>query len=159
MILRPTAVEPVYDNASISAVGVAAHEAGHALQDKSGYFALQMRQGLIPLANFSSNIGMLLIMIGAFGMFFSGMIGGLAAILGLALYFVGVLATIVTLPVEFNASSRALAQINQYGLVSAEEHAGAKKVLNAAALTYVAAALSAVLTLLYYAWLIFGSRD
>ncbi len=151
--------EPVYDNASISAVGVAAHEAGHALQDKSGYFALQMRQGLIPFANFGSNFGMILIFIGAIGMYILPPIGLLAAIAGLALYALGVLATIVTLPVEFNASSRALAQINQYGLVSTEEHAGARKVLNAAALTYVAAALGAILTLLYYVWIIFGNRD
>lgn len=150
--------QPVYDSPSISAVGVAAHEAGHALQDKSGYFALQLRQGLIPLANFGSNFGMLLIFIGAIGMAILGPLGIMAALAGLFLYALGVLATIVTLPVEFNASSRALAQISQYGIVSSDEHASAKKVLNAAALTYVAAALGAILTLLYYAMIIFGGN-
>ncbi len=153
--------EPVYDSNSISAVGVAAHEAGHALQDKSGYFALQLRQGLFPIANIGSNFGMFLIMIGMFGAFLFQMqaIGMTLAVTGLILYAFAVLFTLITLPVEFNASSRALACLTQYGIVSSDEHTGTKKVLNAAAMTYVASAVGAILTLLYYAMIILGSRE
>ena len=145
--------EPVYDSMSISAVGVAAHEAGHAIQDKIGYAPLMLRQSFIPIANFGSTFGMIVLMIGFF-------IGTFALCwVGVALYGMAVLASVITLPVEFNASSRALAQLNQYGIVSSEEHAGTKKVLNAAALTYLAAALGAIMTLLYYVMLLMGNRD
>lgn len=149
--------QPVYDHATVSAVGVAAHEAGHAIQDKTGYWPLVFRQGFYPLATFSSNIGMMLIFAG----FFLNAGGGvsLIAILGLLLYAAGIVLTVVTLPVEFNASSRALNALTQYGMVSDVEYSGTKKVLNAAALTYVAAAVGAILTLLYYASLLFGGQS
>jgi len=149
--------EPVHDSASVSAVGVAAHEAGHAIQDKVGYWPLVFRQSFYPIASFSSNIGMFMIMIG----FFFSLSGGpsFLAVLGLLLYAAGIVLTVVTLPVEFNASSRALACLQQYGLVTDEENGDTRKVLNAAAMTYVASALAAILTLLYYAMLIFGGSE
>ncbi len=144
--------EPVYDSVSISAVGVAAHEAGHAIQDKNGYAPLKLRQGVIPLASFGSQIGLALVILGFF-------VGAFLSWLGVFLYGIAVLASIITLPVEFNASNRALAQLTQYGIVSSEEYTGTRKVLNAAAMTYLAAALGAIMTLLYYVMLLMGNRD
>lgn len=151
--------EPVYDDYSVSAVGVAAHEAGHALQHKVGYAPLYLRQGLYPMASVGSNLGMLLIMGGLLlGAFMH--IGMGLAYLGLLLYGCGLLFTFVTLPVEFNASSRALVQLTDLGIVSSEEYTNTRKVLNAAALTYVAAALVAVIEFLYWAMIVFtGDRD
>jgi Zn-dependent membrane protease YugP len=151
--------DPVHDQYSVSAVGVASHEAGHALQHKTGYAPLKIRQGLLPLAQLS-NFGVYMIMAGlllGFGM----QIPALKAVaeVGVLLYAMGVLFAVVTLPVEFNASNRAMAQLNQYGLVSSEEHTSAKKVLNAAALTYVAAAVGALLQLAYLAMLVFGGEE
>lgn len=143
--------EPVYDSMSVSAVGVAAHEAGHAIQDKTGYAPLMLRQGVIPLASFGSQFGLFLVILGFF-------VGTFLSWFGIALYGVAVLASIITLPVEFNASSRALAQLTQYGIVSSEEYSGTKKVLNAAAMTYLAAAVGAILTLLYYISLLSGNN-
>ena len=100
-------------------------------------------------------------MVGIMLSFFGGR-GGFAfgiAVLGLVFYAAGILLTVVTLPVEFNASSRALAALTNYGIVASDEHTQTKKVLNAAAMTYVAAAIGAVLTFLYYAYLIFGHRE
>lgn len=151
--------DPVYNSTSLSAVGVAAHEAGHAIQDKDGYAALKLRQGIVPLANIGSQFGMILIMMGFFMMAVTTNLGYTVALAGLGLYGLTVLATLITLPVEFDASKRAMAQLSQYGIISSEESTNTKKVLNAAALTYVAAAVGAILTLLYYAWIIFGSRE
>jgi uncharacterized protein len=151
--------EPVHDAISLSAVGVAAHEAGHAIQDKTGYFALQLRQSFYPLASVGSNLGWILIFVGAIMASTMGQMGILIALAGLVLYGCAVLFTVITLPVEFDASKRAMVCLSQYNIVNSEEYTNTKKVLNAAALTYVAAALAAVLTLLYYAWIIFGNRD
>ncbi len=149
----------VHDHPSVSAIGVAAHEAGHALQDKAGYFALKLRQGIYPLANFGSSFGMILIMIGLFtGMMSQGGNFTLAWI-GVALYGCGVFFSIITLPVEFNASSRALAAITQNGIVTQDEYSGTRKVLNAAALTYVAAAAGAILQLLYLVMMLLGASE
>lgn len=151
--------QPVYDSTSISAVGVAAHEAGHALQHKNGYAPLKLRQGLYPLASMGSNLGMLMIMGGLILGYMSSAAFSFAY-LGLLLYAMGVVFTLITLPVEFNASNRALAQLTQYGIVASDEYTSTRKVLNAAALTYVAAALVAIFELLYWAMLVFGgSRD
>lgn len=156
-VLRLSSV--VYDQPSVASVGVAAHEAGHALQHKNGYAPLMIRQGMIPIVNFGSAFGMNMIMVGMLALFFlSQQLGFMIGIIGLALYSLAVLCSIITLPVEFNASSRALACLNQYGIVSSEEHSGTKKVLNAAALTYVAAAVGSVLTLLYYASFFLGGN-
>lgn len=149
-VLRLSSV--VYDQPSIASVGVAAHETGHALQHKYGYAPLMMRQAFYPLSSIGSNLGLWLIIGGLFLQFTA------LGLLGLILYSCAVLFTIITLPVEFNASSRALVCLNQYGIVSTEEHKGAKKVLNAAAMTYVAAALGSILYLLYYASFFLGGR-
>lgn len=151
--------QPVYDSASVSAVGVAAHEAGHALQDKSNYFPLRFRQGFYPLASIGSNLGMMLVFFGLIGTMILGQFGTLIALAGLGLYACAVFFTIITLPVEFNASSRAMQCLQSYGIVTSEEYSNTQKVLNAAAMTYVAAAVGAVLTLLYWAMLIMGQNE
>lgn len=127
---------------SLAAVGVAAHEAGHAMQHADGYAALRLRSALVPVANIGTNFGFIL--------FFVGLIfyrSGILMNIGILLYSAAVLFTLVTLPVEFNASRRAMAQLENRSILVGEELSGAKKVLSAAALTYVAAALMAILQL------------
>ena len=123
---------------SISALAVAAHETGHAIQHRDAYKFLGMRSALYPLASFSSNLGPILIFISLIFQF-----TGLLKI-GIILFSASVLFTIVTLPVEFDASARAVVTLNKLGISSPSESALVKKVLSAAALTYVAAALAAV---------------
>ncbi|MBQ1999636.1 MAG: zinc metallopeptidase [Spirochaetales bacterium] len=137
--------EPVYNSNSIAAIGVAAHEAGHALQHKFGYSMMTLRQCLAYPASFASNISVWLIVIGA-------LIGamGLAKI-GFVLFCVVVLFQIVTLPVEFDASRRAKKLLIEYGIADSRDSSGVASVLNAAAMTYVAAAASSISQLLYYA--------
>jgi uncharacterized protein len=133
--------EPVYAGRSVAAVGVAAHELGHALQKAEGYQWLKLRSGLVPLVGFGSNASWIF--------FLAGIFMGLKPLVwaGVALFSLAVLFALVTLPVEFDASNRALAVLQRDGLVTTQEEAGVRKVLNAAALTYVAAALMAVLQL------------
>jgi len=135
----------VYGGRSLAAVGVAAHEAGHALQHADRYAPLALRSALVPVASLGSSLSWILIMV---GMFLGSL--GLAKI-GLFLFAGMVAFTLVTLPVEFNATSRAKALVTRYGIVTETERRDLSKVLNAAALTYVAAALTAVLQLLYFA--------
>jgi Zn-dependent membrane protease YugP len=145
--------EPVYRPASIAAAAVAAHETGHALQDSRGYAPLKIRSAIYPAVAFASNAWIWLLILGA-------VLGALNLVaVALALYAVAVAFHVVTLPVEFNASRRAAGQLRELGLVSAGETDGVKKVLNAAALTYVAGALAALSLLLYYALIFFGNRD
>lgn len=136
--------DSVYDSASISAIGVAAHEVGHAIQHATGYFPIKVRSAIIPVCNFGSSLSPFLLLI--------GLLFNLPA-----LYFAGIIAfslvalfQLVTLPVEFNASNRALAILSENELLSGEELRGAKKVLGAAAMTYVAALLTSLLQILYY---------
>ncbi|MDR6122592.1 Zn-dependent membrane protease YugP [Bacillus sp. SLBN-46] len=131
-----------YHGHSIAAAAVAAHECGHAIQDSEGYAFLRFRHALVPVANIGSNFSWILIMIGIFA-HLSGML-----LLGIIFMAVAVLFQVITLPVEFNASNRAMDQVVSLGLVGNGEEREAKKVLNAAALTYVAAAAVAVLELL-----------
>lgn len=138
--------EVVYNSTSLSAAAVAAHECGHVLQDVQGYKMMNMRASLVPVANIGSNIGPFLVMIG----FFLGNMGGMFINIGIALFIGVILFHVVTLPVEFDASSRALKLINQFGILQGEENKAARKVLNAAALTYVATTLYAVLQLIQY---------
>jgi uncharacterized protein len=145
--------EPVYGPASVAAAAVAAHESGHALQDSDGYAALRLRSAMFPVVAFASSAWIWLLLIGAL---LNAL--GLVAI-ALVLYAAAVAFHLVTLPVEFNASSRAALQLRQLGLVTADEQAGVKKVLNAAALTYVAGALAALTQLLYYLIVFFGNRN
>jgi len=131
-----------YHSHSIAAAAVAAHECGHAIQDSQGYAFLRFRHALVPVANFGSNVSWILIMIGIFAQL-SGML-----LLGIVFMAAAVVFQIITLPVEFNASSRALNQVVTLGIIGNNEERQARKVLNAAALTYVAAAAVAVLELL-----------
>lgn len=142
--------EPVYGGSSMAAFGVAAHEVGHALQHATGYPMLKFRSAWVPVANTGSKISIFVIMAAA-------MMGGAATFWGAQLSLVGVLLfgtttlfTLVTLPVEFDASHRALAVLKDR-YVTDEEYNGAQKVLNAAAMTYVAAFITSLLTLLYWA--------
>lgn len=129
---------------SVTAAGIAAHEAGHAVQDMEGYWPMRLRQKMVPVANLGTNLGVLLVILGlAVG--FTGL-----AKLGVALFAGFVLFTVVTLPVEFDASRRAMRMLNASGLVTPEEARGVRQVLTAAAATYVAAAVTAVLQLLYF---------
>jgi Zn-dependent membrane protease YugP len=134
----------VYQGRSVASIGVAAHEAGHAIQDAAGYFPMRVRTAIVPLASIGSNISWWLLIGGA--------ILGMAGLIKIgAILFTAVVAfQIVTLPVEINASRRALAAISSSGILMAQEQAGARKVLTAAAMTYVAAAATAILTLLYF---------
>jgi uncharacterized protein len=145
--------EPVYYPPTIAAAAVAAHETGHALQDARGYVPLKLRSTMYPAVAFASSAWMWLLILGA-------ILGALNLVaLALVLYAVAVLFHVVTLPVEFNASRRAATQLRELGIVGAGESAGVQKVLNAAALTYVAGALAALSLLLYYALIFFGNRD
>ena len=145
--------EPVYNPPSVAAAAVAAHETGHALQDSKGYLPLRIRSAMYPAVAFASTAWIWLLIIGA-------VLNALNLVaLALLLYAVAVLFHIVTLPVEFNASRRASTQLRELGIVGAGEQEGVQKVLNAAALTYVAGALAALSLLLYYALIFFGNRN
>ena len=132
----------VHSGRSLASPGVAAHELGHALQKQSGYLPLALRSGLVPLANFGSQFSMVLFFIGIFAGIEPLQIGGIV------LFSLAVLFTLVTLPVEFDASARAVRLLRAHGLVSEQELPAVKKVLTAAALTYVAAAVMAIVQLL-----------
>ncbi|MFD1707146.1 zinc metallopeptidase [Siminovitchia sediminis] len=142
-----------YYKSSVAGAAVAAHEVGHAIQDQQGYAALRFRHALVPVANISSNLAWIFIIIGLISTAFSNML-----LIGIILMAAGVLFQIVTLPVEFNASTRAMDQMVSLGLISNTEERDAKKVLSAAAMTYVAAAAVAVLELLRLI-LIFVNRE
>ncbi|EDL63393.1 zinc metallopeptidase, partial [Bacillus sp. SG-1] len=131
-----------YHGHSVAGAAVAAHEVGHAIQDSQSYAFLRFRHALVPVANIGSNLSWVFILIGIFTQL-SGML-----LLGIVLMAAGVLFQLITLPVEFNASSRAMDQIVSLGLIRNEEERHAKKVLNAAAMTYVAAAAVAIIELL-----------
>ncbi len=143
--------EAVFGSASMSAAGVAAHEVGHAIQHAQAYGPLKFRSAWVPVANLGGGISMVVLVLAAF-------MGGAASVTGHNLAIVGVLLfatttvfTLVTLPVEFDASKRALATLQRGSYLTPEELSGAKKVLDAAALTYVAAFVTSALTLLYWA--------
>lgn len=142
--------EPVYASRSISACGVAAHEVGHAIQHAHGYAPLKLRSAWVPVANTGAGLSMLVIMLALFMGGFHTASGSTAATIGLILFGFTTLFTLITLPVEFDASRRALATLEQGGILTMDEMSGARKVLNAAALTYVAAFVTSVLTLLYF---------
>lgn len=142
--------EPVHNERSISAIGVACHEAGHALQHATGYKFLQMRSMLVPVTNLASRMSMPVLMIGSLLMAMAPALGMPVIILGIVLFAAAVVFAIVTLPVEWDASARAKKAMMHAGIVNDEEAEGASKVLNAAFLTYLAAAITSLLTLLYY---------
>ncbi len=146
---------PVYGGRSVAALGIAAHEAGHALQHSEGYAPLQIRSLLVPAATFGSNLGWIMILAGVFIQFTA------LAWLGVLFFAAGTLFALVTLPVEFNASSRAMAMLTTNGMVvTQEEQSQNQQVLNAAALTYIAGFLAALMQLIYWILLVAGvSRD
>lgn len=134
--------DDVYSSPSLSAIGVACHEAGHAMQDARGYAMLNLRTALVPATNFSSYLSYILIMV---GLFIQPLL-----LVGIGLFAVGVVFSLVTLPVEWDASKRAKLAMAEAGMLTPEENQHASKVLNAAFLTYLAAAVTSLLTLLYY---------
>jgi Zn-dependent membrane protease YugP len=143
----------VYDGTSVASVAIAAHEVGHAIQHEKAYTPFRLRSAMWPAVAFASNAWFVILMIGVF-----------TAALGLVqfaivLFAVVVLFQLVTLPVEFDASRRAKAQLNALGLVTSGEAGGASKVLSAAAMTYVAAALAALTQLAYFAMMFLGTRN
>ena len=141
--------EPVYAQPSIAALGVAAHEAGHAIQHARGYGPLVLRSTLVPTANIGSRFGPIMAMGGLFMTWYmENPIGMLIFNIGIVLFTVAVAFYLITLPVEFNASSRALANLRDSNVLTQQELEGAKKVLSAAAMTYVASALTAIMSLL-----------
>jgi uncharacterized protein len=143
----------VYHTPSVAAAGVAAHEMGHAMQDASQYWGLVARSAMVPAVQFGSWLGPLV--------FFAGFIflGETVAWIGLILFAAVAVFALVTLPVEFDASARAKRLLVSHGILFEDEMQGVNRVLNAAALTYVAAAIQAIMTLLYYAFLLLGRRD
>jgi uncharacterized protein len=142
----------VYDTPSLAAVGVAAHEAGHALQDQQRYAPLQLRSALVPSVQIGGWVGPLI--------FFVGLtLNTTLAWIGLILFGLTALFALVTLPVEFDASRRAKQLLVNQGILAPQEIQGVNRVLDAAALTYVAAAIQAVMTLAYYAYILLGRRD
>ena len=145
--------EPVYGGRAVASTAIAAHEVGHAIQHAKAYGPFRLRSAMWPAVAFASNAWLILLLIGAFSQLF-----GLVTF-AVILYAVVVLFQIVTLPVEFDASRRAMAQLNDMGLVSRGEAQGARKVLTAAAMTYVAAALAALSQLAYYALVFLGNRN
>ncbi|NLH48118.1 MAG: zinc metallopeptidase [Myxococcales bacterium] len=141
----------VYASNSLAALGIAAHETGHALQDQAGYWPMRVRSSLVPVASLGSTM--------LWPLLIGGFLFGIKPLvtIGILLYSVAVLFHLVTLPVEFNASSRALAMLETTGALAPQEIGGARQVLSAAAMTYVAATLAAVLTLIRL--LILRNRD
>ena len=139
----------VYNGTTIAAVGIACHEAGHAIQYDREYAPIKLRNTLIPVTNIGSKIGLVLIIL---GILLAGFIqySDVIFFVGIILYSLVVVVQLVTLPVEFNASRRAMESIRGSGMLSDDECRGARKVLTAAALTYVAALISSVMTVLYY---------
>ena len=136
--------EGIYDKASVAGMAVAAHEVGHAIQHAKAYAPLAWRSAIAPVAGIGSQFG---IMLAALGLFIQA--GGLLQV-GIILFSAAVLFQIVTLPVEFDASRRALVQLNKLGLVTSRDSSGARSVLTAAAMTYVAAAATSIAYLLYF---------
>ena len=148
--------EQVYDSPSIAAIGVATHEAGHAIQHAKSYGPLWLRSTLVPTAGIGSKFGYIVMFIGLV------LSSQNMVLIGALLFSMVLLFQIVTLPVEFDASNRAKKLVVEYGIISPTEREGVDRVLNAAALTYVAAAVSTLLTLLYFlmrAGLLGGSDD
>jgi len=146
----------VYNNYSVAAAAVAAHETGHAVQHASAYAWLTLRSKLVPAVQFSSTIVNWILLIGVF-MASSG--NSTLLLVGIALFAVTVVFTLITLPVEFDASRRALAWLQRTNVTNAEEYPKAKNALTWAAMTYVVAALAAVVTLVQYVLIYMGGRD
>lgn len=142
----------IYDGESIAAISVASHECGHAIQDKDGYLFLRIRSAIVPVVNLASKLGYIAI--------FAGIILGMLGLfrIGIAMEVVILVFQLITLPVEFNASKRALIKIKEYNIVTEDEHYYAKKMLTSAALTYVASVAATLVQILRFV-LLFASSD
>lgn len=149
--------QDVYRSTSISAIGVAAHEAGHAVQHAKNYVPILIRNKIVPICNFGSSVGPIMIFLGCF--FARSSFGIQLITWGILLFSLVAIFQLVTLPVEFDASSRALQVIKNSAQFMPNDYKGAKKVLHAAALTYVAALITTILQIFYYITRIFGRRD
>ncbi|MBQ9806106.1 MAG: zinc metallopeptidase [Clostridia bacterium] len=148
--------DSVHDSRSSAAIGVACHEAGHALQHAKKYAPLHIRMSMVPVCNIGSGLAMPLFLI---GLLFAGDFGYVFMLIGIALFSLATLFQLVTLPVEFDASKRALAGMESYGILAQDEIGGAKKVLSAAAMTYVAALATSLLSLLRLILIANSRRD
>lgn len=148
--------DTVYNSNSVAAVGVACHEAGHAVQHAEGYLPNKIRGFILPMAKIGSQLSWILILL---GLIFTAKVGFVLLYIGIILFSLSVLFTIATLPVEFNASKRALECIRTSDLLYGDEYTGAKRTLQAAAMTYVAAALTAIMQLLRLIIIARGRRD
>lgn len=142
--------QPVYGSNSVAAVGVATHEAGHAIQDAVGYIPLKLRALSVPTANIGGSLGPTVLFAGMGMMALGIALGQIVMLIGVALFSLVLLFQLITLPVEFDASFRARRLVVEAGIVQPDERAGIDRVLTAAALTYVAAALTTALTLIYF---------
>jgi Zn-dependent membrane protease YugP len=154
--------EGVYASNSVAAAGVACHEAGHAIQHAEGYKPLWIRSMLVPTANIGSSLGYIVMMLGLFMVYAGSKMGPQIVLFGAALFSLVLAFQVVTLPVEFDASSRAKRMAVENGIIMSQEREGFDRVLNAAALTYVAAVVSTLMTLLYFLFrsgLLGGRRD
>lgn len=150
----------VYNTPSVAAAGIAAHEMGHALQDAKQYTPLVLRSALVPATQFGSTLGVWMLFGGLLlNSFLGSQIGFQVAVLGLILFAATAVFALVTLPVEFDASRRAKQLLTEHGILYHDEMVGVNKVLDSAAWTYVAAAIQAIMTVAYYAFILFGRRD
>jgi Zn-dependent membrane protease YugP len=146
----------VANTPSVAALGIVAHEVGHAVQDKGGYAFLRFRTSLVPAANLGSTLGYAFVFLGFLLAMFGAAFGMTVVWIGVFLFSLAVLFSLVTLPVEFNASNRARQMLRSTGLLAAQEYDGASAVLSAAALTYVAATLQAVAQLFFFVMMAMG---
>jgi Zn-dependent membrane protease YugP len=148
----------VANTPSVAALGIVAHEVGHAVQDKVGYAYMRFRTSLVPAANLGSTLGYVFVILGLLLSWFGTAFGMTVVWVGVFLFSLAVIFSLVTLPVEYNASNRARQMLRSTGLVVAQEYDGASAVLSAAALTYVAATLQAVAQLFYFVMLALGGN-
>ncbi len=146
----------VANTPSVAALGIVAHEVGHAVQDKVGYAFLRFRTSLVPAANLGSSLGFIFVILGMFLVMFGAKFGMTVLWAGVFLFTLAVIFSLITLPVEFNSSTRARQMLCSTGMVSTQEYDGASAVLSAAALTYVAATLQAVAQLFYFVLMALG---
>jgi Zn-dependent membrane protease YugP len=152
-------LSPAVANApSVAALGIVAHEVGHAVQDKVGYAFMRFRTSLVPAANLGSTLGYIFVILGLLLAWFGTKFGLTVVWIGVFLFSLAVIFSLITLPVEYNASNRARQMLRSTGMVSVQEYGGASAVLSAAALTYLAATLQAVAQLFYFVLLALGSR-
>jgi len=148
----------VANTPSVAALGIVAHEVGHAVQDKTGYAFLRFRTSMVPAASVGSTMGYIFVILGLLLVMFGTTFGMTVVWIGVFLFSLAVIFSLITLPVEFNASNRARQMLRSTGMVSTQEYNGASAVLSAAALTYVAATLQAVAQLFYFVMIAMGGR-